>query len=107
MLCELATRFPLYVARPPERDRRLSRNFREETVTDLLMASLVGLEAFGIRVNFPIEPTTGGDMDWIYAAPLDISGGSYLRLVLQAKRAQFVKLKNGGYWIYQAGRHRP
>jgi hypothetical protein len=82
MLCELAHRFPHYIATLLERDRSLTRNFREETVTDLLMASLVGLEAFGVHVQFPIEPITGGDMDWIYAAPLDINGGSYLRLIL-------------------------
>lgn len=40
-------------------------------------------------------------MDWIYAAPLEINGGRYLRLILQAKRAQFVQLKKGGYWYYQ------
>jgi hypothetical protein len=101
MLCELAHNFPPRIAQLLERDRGLTRNFREETVTDLLMASLVGLEAFGVRVQFPYEPTTGGDMDWIYAAPHDINGGSYLRLILQAKRAQHVKSKNGGYWYYQ------
>lgn len=40
-------------------------------------------------------------MDWIYAAPLEINGGRYLRLILQAKRATFAKLKSGGYWYYQ------
>jgi hypothetical protein len=100
MLCQLAHSFPPRIADLLERDRGLTRNFREETVTDLLMASLVGLEALGIRVDFPDEPTTGGDMDWIYVAPLEINGGCYLRLLLQAKRAQFAQLKNGGYWYY-------
>ncbi|YCI07035.1 hypothetical protein M1D34_31825 (plasmid) [Ensifer sp. D2-11] len=100
MLCELAHSLPPRIAELLERDRGLKRNFREETVTDLLMASLVGLEAFGIRVDFPDEPTTGGDMDWIFAAPLEIHGGRYLRLILQAKRAHFAKLKVGGYWYY-------
>lgn len=100
MLCELAHSFPARIAELLERDRGLKRNFREETVTDLLMAGLVGLEPCGIRVDFPDEPTTGGDMDWIFAAPLDIKGGRYLRLILQAKRAQFAKLKAGGYWYY-------
>lgn len=40
-------------------------------------------------------------MDWVYAAPLDINGGSYLRLILQAKRAQYATLASGGYWFYQ------
>ncbi len=101
MLCELAQNFPRRIAELLERDRGLTRNFREETVTDLLMASLVGLQSFGVRVDFPDEPTTGGDLDWIYAAPLEINGGRYLRLILQAKRAQFQKLKNGGYWFYR------
>jgi hypothetical protein len=101
LLCELAHSFPPRIAELLDRDRGLTRNFREETVTDLLMASLVGLEPFGVRVDFPDEPTTGGDMDWIYAAPLEINGGRYLRLILQAKRAKFAKLKAGGYWYYQ------
>jgi hypothetical protein len=84
-----------------ERDRNLTRNFREETVTDLLMASMVGLESFGIRVDFPDEPTTGGDMEWIYAAPLEVNGGRYLRLMLQAKRAQYAERKRNSYWFYQ------
>lgn len=100
MLCDLAHSFPPKVAELLERDRGLKRNFREESVTDLLMASLIGLEPFGIRVDFPDEPTTGGDMDWIFAAPQDIGGGRYLRIILQAKRAQFAKSK-GGYWYYQ------
>jgi len=101
MLCDLAHRFPSHIAALLERDCRLTRNFREETVTDLLMASLIGFEAFGVRVQFPIEPTTGGDMDWIFAAPLDVNGGSYLRLILQAKRAQHAPGKGGGCWFYK------
>ena len=99
MLCDLAHSFPPQVAELLERDQGLKRNFREESVTDLLMFSLVGLQPFGIRVDFPDEPTTGGDMDWIFAAPHEIGGGRYLRIILQAKRAQFSKSK-GGYWYY-------
>src|SRR5579883_2943951 len=101
MLCALARSFPARVAELLERDRHLKRNFREETVTDLLMSSLIGLEPLGIRVDFPDEPSTGGDMDWIFAAPLEINGGRYLRFILQPKRAQFASLKSGGYWYYQ------
>ena len=71
MLCELAHSFPSRIAELLERDRHLKRNFREETVTDLLMASLVGMEPLGISVDFPDEPVTGGDMEWVYAAPLE------------------------------------
>ena len=101
MLCDLAHAFPPWVAKLLERERSLRRNFREESITDLLMASLVGLEALGIRVDFPDETKTGGDMEWVFAAPLEVKGGRYLRLILQAKRPQYVKLKCGGYWCYQ------
>ncbi len=101
MLCELAHSFPPFVAQLLERDRTLKRNFREETVTDLLMASLVGLSAYGISVEFPDEQVTGGDMEWHFAAPNESNGGRYLRLILQAKRAQFKKLKTAGYWLYK------
>ncbi len=101
MLCDLAHAFPPWVAKLLERDRSLRRNFREESITDILMASLVGMEAYGVRVDFPDETKTGGDMEWVFAAPLEINGGRYLRLILQAKRPQFIKLKTGGYWLYQ------
>jgi hypothetical protein len=100
MLCQLAHSLPPRIAAFLERDRKLARNFREETITDLLMASLIGLEPFGIRVDFPDEPLTGGDMEWIFAAPGEINGGRYFRLIVQAKRAQFAKTKTGGYWYY-------
>jgi hypothetical protein len=101
MLCDLAHTFQPWVAKLLERDRSLRRNFREETITDLLMASLVGLKGYGITVDFPDETKTGGDMEWVFAAPHEINGGRYLRLILQAKRPRYVKLKSGGYWLYQ------
>lgn len=101
MLCELAHSFPPRVAEFLERDLGKTRNFREETVTDLLMASLIGLEPFGIKVDFPDEPRTGGDMDWVFAAPFEIKGGRYLTVRLQAKRAQLAKRKKGDFWYYQ------
>jgi uncharacterized protein DUF6615 len=100
MLCELAQSFPLLIAKLLERDRSLKRNFREETVTDLLMASLVGLSSFGINVHFPDEPTTGGDMEWYFVAPDEPKGGRCLRMMLQAKRARFQTLTASGYWFY-------
>lgn len=101
MLCEFAHNFPNRLADFLERDIGLRRNFREETATDLLMAGMVGLQDFGVSVDLPDEAVTGADMDWIYAAPHDIGGGTYLRLLIQAKRAKFAKLKYGGYWYYQ------
>lgn len=101
MLCEFANRFPRNLAILLERDRDLTRNFREETATDLLMMGLTPLQPLGVRVDFPDETVTGADMDWIYAAPHDVGGGSYLRLMIQAKRCKREKLKDGStYWYY-------
>lgn len=101
MLCEFANRFPRDLANLLERDRHLTRNFREETATDLLMMALLPLQPFGVRVDFPDETVTGADMDWIYAAPHDVGGGSYLRLMIQAKRSKMATLKDGStYWYY-------
>lgn len=101
MLCEFANRFPKDLAVLLERDRHLTRNFREETATDLLMMGLVSLQPFGVRVDFPDETATGADMDWIYAAPQEVGSGSYLRLMIQAKRCREATLKDGSsYWYY-------
>jgi len=101
MLCEFANRFPRDLAILLERDRDLTRNFREETATDLLMMGLTPLQPLGVRVDFPDEVVTGADMDWIYVAPHDFGGGSYLRLMIQAKRCKRAKLKDGStYWYY-------
>ncbi|MEH6758777.1 MAG: DUF6615 family protein [Parasphingorhabdus sp.] len=101
MLCEFSNRFPRDLAIWLERDRHLTRNFREETTTDMLMAGLIPLEPLGVRVDFPDETVTGADMDWIYAAPHEVGGGSYLRLMIQAKRCKEVTLKDGSsYWYY-------
>jgi Family of unknown function (DUF6615) len=101
MLCEFANRFPRDLAQLLERDRHLTRNFREETATDLLMMGLMPFQPLGVRVDFPDEKVTGADMDWIYAAPHEFGGGSYLRLMIQSKRCKEQKLKDGSsYWYY-------
>lgn len=82
MLCEFAHAFPDRLATLLERDRHLKRNFREETATDYLMMGILGLSSGDISVDFPDESATGGDMEWIYAAPHDVGGGTYLRLII-------------------------
>jgi hypothetical protein len=100
VLCEFAHAFPGRLADLLERDRHLKRNFREETATDLLMMGLLGLSSDDITVDFPDEGATGGDMEWIYAAPQDVAGGTFLRLIIQSKRSKYAALKSGGYWFY-------
>ena len=49
MLCEFAHYFPRNLAQLLDRDRHLTRNFREETATDLLMMGLISFKPLGIR----------------------------------------------------------
>lgn len=63
------------------------------------MKGLVPLQPLGVRVDFPDEKVTGADMDWIYAAPIEVGGGSYLHLTIQSKRCKEQRLKEGSsYW---------
>ncbi len=66
-----------------DRANDLSRSFREETMTDILMGGLVSLRAYGVTVDFPVESQTGADMEWIFAAE---DGSSHFTLLIQAKR---------------------
>lgn len=101
-LCDFAHRFPDFAARILHRDRHKRRNFREETITDLLMAGLTAFEPYGVRVDFPLdESATGEDMDWEFVDPYAKDGRRYLRLHIQAKRAVFRPLKQlPSYWHY-------
>lgn len=83
MLCRLAHQFPPFVASFLERSRQLRRRFREETVTDLLMGSLITGGGGRIIVEFPDEPATGADMEWNFVNPDD---GTFFRILLQAKQ---------------------
>ncbi|MFA6968861.1 DUF6615 family protein [Bosea sp. (in: a-proteobacteria)] len=100
MLCRFSRRFPNYLAAILDKGEGLKRNFREETGTDLLTAGLLGLSTFGIYVDYPDEPTTGADMEWVFISPKDVGGGRYLRLLIQAKRAKRRTLKSSVYWFY-------
>nr|WP_127711611.1 DUF6615 family protein [Novosphingobium umbonatum] len=67
----------------------------------MLMAALIGLEPYGVKVDFPInEALTGDDMDWEFVDLNPNSKGRYFRLHIQAKRAKEIKLKKSSYWVY-------
>jgi hypothetical protein len=83
VLCHLAHQFPPFVANFLERSRKLRRRFREETVTDLLMGSLIIAGGSRVIVEFPDEPVTGADMEWNFVNPDD---GTFYRILLQAKQ---------------------
>lgn len=98
LLCGFAHQFPDLAAEILFRDRHKRRNFREETITDVLMAGLTAFEPFGITVDFPAdESKTGEDMDWEFVDPHAPDGCRYLRLHIQAKRA----IKKSSYWFYR------
>lgn len=84
MLCYLAHQFPPFVENFLERGRTLRRRFREETITDLMMGSLITAGTGRVIVEFPDEPVTGADMEWNFVNPGD---GTFFRILLQAKQA--------------------
>lgn len=83
MLCQLSHQFPPFVESFLERSKPLRRRFREETITDLLMGSLITAGGRRIIVEFPDEPITGADMEWNFVNPDD---GTFFRILLQAKQ---------------------
>ncbi len=101
LLCEFAHSFPWLAAEILHRDTHKRRNFREESITDVLMAGLTAFEPFGVRVDFPEdESKTGEDMDWEFVQPNATDGRRYLRLHIQAKRA--IRSKGSApYWFYR------
>lgn len=102
LLCRFAHRFPLLAAEILARDRHKTRNFREETITDILMAGLVPFEPFNIITKYPVnESLTGEDMDWEFVNEHADDGRKYLRLHIQAKRAHVAAEKTRPYWLYR------
>jgi hypothetical protein len=101
MLCRYGESFPSLAAQILHRDRHKKRNFREETITDLLMAGLTAFEPF-VFVDFPTnESKTGDDMIWEFVAPNAKDHRRYLRLHIQAKRAISGAPKRDSYWWYR------
>jgi hypothetical protein len=102
LLCNFAHRFPQLAADILERDRHKRRNFREETITDVLMAGLVPFEPLNIMTDYPAnESLTGEDMDWEFVDEHALDGRKYLRLHIQAKRAHLSTGKKNPYWLYR------
>ncbi|WP_133177313.1 MULTISPECIES: DUF6615 family protein [Bacteria] len=106
LLCRFGHRFPQLAAKILERESGKTRNFREETITDLLMAGLVPFEPFQIMTDFPVnESATGEDMDWEFVNEHALDGRKYLRLHIQAKRAHHSGTKRNPYWLYRSLDH--
>jgi hypothetical protein len=84
MLCQFAHDFPPFVTEFMDSSLDMGRRFREETITDMMMAGLRLVGRDRVIVRFPNEPTTGADMEWNFCNPQD---NTFYRLVLQAKCA--------------------
>jgi hypothetical protein len=64
-------------------EQRLKRRFREDSVTDILVASLLSLPGNDIVVLTPPEAKTGGDFDLVVVEP---ATGQAVQFRIQAKR---------------------
>lgn len=107
-LCHYSHQFPKKVANLLgfEEQKRLSgkplsRRFREETLTDILMGGLLPFHPRLIpHIDFaPNEKVTGHDIEWEFVHFFPGGGSRYLRLHLQAKRA--APSKGGRVWRYK------
>ena len=67
--CDLANRLPLMIAEFLDIEQRLKRRFREDSITDILVASLLSLPGNDIVVLTPPEAKTGGDFDLVVVEP--------------------------------------
>jgi hypothetical protein len=107
-LCQFSREFPKKVADllGLEEEKRLmkmplSRRFREETLTDILMGGLLPFHPHLIQhIDFAAnERMTGHDIEWEFVDFLPDGRKRYLRLHLQAKRA--APSKGGRAWRYK------
>ena len=84
MLCDFSESFPKFVGQFLDRERGLRRRLREETVTDMWVASLVAMRGLGLHVDLADEMETGADLEiWFLSSTRDRGVG----FVIQAKRS--------------------
>ncbi|WP_116970824.1 DUF6615 family protein [Blastomonas sp. UPD001] len=82
--CDLAARLPPLVADFLDLEISLRRRFREESVTDLIVASLIRLSGPRLSVQVPVdEAKTGNDFDIVIFDPMRRTAVQYR---IQAKR---------------------
>lgn len=81
--CDLANRLPVMIAEFLDIEQRLKRRFREDSITDILVASLLSLPGNDIVVLTPPETKTGGDFDLVVVEPVS---GEAVQFRIQAKR---------------------
>lgn len=94
--CELAHRLPPLLAAFMELESSLSRRFREDSLSDLVVASFLQLPGIPVAVLTPDETRTGSDFDLELVDP---STSTTIRYRIQAKRLgrPTVSWKNRSY----------
>lgn len=84
MLCNFAHDFSAFVEDLLEKETGLRRRFREETISDLWVGSLVALRSYGVHVDLADEGVTGADIEiWFVSSNRKYGVG----FVIQAKRS--------------------
>ncbi len=81
--CDLANRLPVMIAEFLDVEQRLKRRFREDTITDIVVASLLSLPGNDVVVLTPPETKTGGDFDLVIVEP---ASREAVQFRIQAKR---------------------
>ncbi|WP_140848094.1 DUF6615 family protein [Sphingomonas glacialis] len=81
--CDLANRLPTMIAEFLDIENSLKRRFREDSITDILVASMLSLPGNDVIVQTPNEVKTGGDFDLAIVDPLV---GDSVQFRIQAKR---------------------
>lgn len=94
--CDLAHRLPPLLSAFMELESSLSRRFREDSLSDLVVASFLQLPGMPVAVLTPDETRTGSDFDLELVDPLT---KTTIRYRIQAKRLghRTVNWKNRSY----------
>ncbi|CAN7476287.1 DUF6615 family protein [Caulobacter sp. LjRoot300] len=81
--CDLAERIPAMVSDFLDLENRIGRRFREDSVSDIIIASLLKIAGSNATVLVPSEPKTGSDFDILLHEPATRTAVQYR---IQAKR---------------------
>lgn len=97
-ICEIVRRLPAIVASMLDQEKNMSRGkFREETFTDLLVASLLLNAGPNLIICYPDEQKTGSDIDIIF---YNIEKNEKFQIRIQAKRLSSGKNSSNLYRSY-------
>lgn len=86
--CDLASSLPALVGSFIDLEQALSRNFREDSLSDLVIASFLQLRGNDVVVRTPPEHRTGSDFD---LALVDLTSNTSFQYRIQAKRLRPVQ----------------